>query len=119
MRIKDTIYDFLIKRGTDGATDEQIQTSLNIAPDSERPARISLVKDKWVVDSGLKRLVPNSNRRARVWIAIRGRNVSKFDTCSTCGGTGKLDFGIGITPCMECKPDEWKEFLDIDSENEV
>ena len=117
MRIKDEIYNFLVKRGTDGATDEQIQTSLKISPDSERPARVQLVKDKWVVDSGLKRSVPNSNRRAIVWVAIRGRDHSIIDSgsnkCQICGGSGFYVFEEETIPCFNCDPENYINWLGI------
>lgn len=118
MRIKDAIYDFLLKRGTEGATDEQIQNLLKIAPDSERPARIQLIKDGWVVDSGLKRSVPNSNRKARIWVAIRGRGVSNFDipVCSLCGGKEYVFVETDCVPCFSCQPEQYLAFLGIDTD---
>lgn len=114
MRIKDAIYEFLVKRGPDGATDEQIQNLLKIAPDSQRPARVQLVKDGWVIDSGIKRSIPNSNKKGKVWVAIKGRGVSKFDTCSMCGGSETVLYELDSVPCPGCQPEKYLEWLGID-----
>lgn len=127
MRIKDEIYNYLVKKGTDGATDEQIQNALKISPDSERPARVQLVKDKKVVDSGLKRQVPNSNRKARVWIAIRTSGLSIVDKefCIECNDLGFVivremvaydHYETTKIPCYLCKPDEYIKYIGIDLE---
>jgi len=60
-----------IKRGKSlyvGLTDEGITKATGIAPNSERPARVQLLKDGWVMDSGRRRQVA-SGRTAVVWAA--------------------------------------------------
>lgn len=82
MTIKEQIYEFISRRGPHGATDEEIQKGLHIAPDSERPARVQLVKENWVVDSGMKRGAPNAKKLNTIWFARPGKNVSIVDNPS-------------------------------------
>ena len=125
MRIKDEIYNYLLRKGSDGATDEQIQSALKISPDSERPARVQLVKDNRVVDSGKKRSVPHSNRKARIWVAIRqgGQSMIDKEVCPECNDYGYVitrELGLNDSvkaetkvPCCICRPDEYIKYLGI------
>ena len=63
------VFGFLIERGVDGATDEEIQHALGMACQTETPRRRELVKMHLVRDSERKRKT-SSGRRAKVWIAI-------------------------------------------------
>ena len=58
------VYDFINRVG--GATDEEIEQALNISGNTVRPTRGSLVKDGFIVDSGLERLTKAGNP-AIVW----------------------------------------------------
>lgn len=49
-----------------GATDEEIQTALDMSGNTVRPRRISLVADGFVIDSGLTRKTVGGND-AIVW----------------------------------------------------
>lgn len=60
------VWSFLMERGTSGATDEEIQTMLELNPSTERPRRIELVNVGLVRDSGRTRLT-QSRRKATVW----------------------------------------------------
>lgn len=62
------ILDFIERRGPYGATDEEIQASLGLSPNSERPRRVELVTGGWVVDSGARRLTESGNDSI-VWIS--------------------------------------------------
>lgn len=61
------VYEFL--RSNYGATDEEIEIALGMSGNTVRPTRISLMKDGWVVDSGLYRKTRGGND-AIVWRAI-------------------------------------------------
>lgn len=62
------ILSYLRGAGGVGATDEQIQEHLNLNPSTERPRRIELVQQGYVVDSG-RTARTRSGRRAVVWVA--------------------------------------------------
>ena len=70
--MKGRVYQYLIDRQERGATDQEMQSALNIPGDSLRPIRISLFKDGWIHDSGHTRQNPNGNE-CIVWV------VSSFD----------------------------------------
>lgn len=55
-----------IGRSFSGMTDEEIQTTLDMNPSTERPRRVELVEGGWVEDSGDKRLT-RSRRKSVVW----------------------------------------------------
>ncbi len=61
------VYRFIRERGDDGATDEEIQESLDMNPSTERPRRIELTDDLNVVrDSGRYRKT-RADKKAVVW----------------------------------------------------
>lgn len=64
--LRSRVWGFLVERGANGATDEEIQNMLDMAQNTERPRRIELVNGGLVRDSGRTRLT-QSNRRAVVW----------------------------------------------------
>ena len=59
IRIK--VYHFLIRRGLDGATDQEIAITLQISENTVRPTRKTLEIDGFVRDSGLTRKNRNGN----------------------------------------------------------
>lgn len=59
IRIK--VYHFLIRRGLDGATDQEISITLQISENTVRPTRKTLEIDGFVRDSGLTRKNRNGN----------------------------------------------------------
>ena len=59
IRIK--VYHFLIRRGLDGATDQEIASTLQISENTIRPTRKTLEIDGFVRDSGLTRKNRNGN----------------------------------------------------------
>jgi hypothetical protein len=70
------VYSHIILCGLYGATDEELQLTLNMAGNTERPRRIELVDGGHVIDSNYRRKT-KSGRDAVVWIAtrIRARKV--------------------------------------------
>ena len=51
------------------ATDEEIETALNMSGNTVRPTRGTLVKDGYVIDSGMRRLTRAGNE-AIVWRCV-------------------------------------------------
>ena len=49
------IYDYVQARGFDGATDQEIEIALHLSGNTERPTRITLVRDNYLVDTGRTR----------------------------------------------------------------
>lgn len=62
------VLDFIVARGSDGATDAEIQTALRMEGSTQRPRRVELVDAGLIRDSGCKRTTA-SLRRATVWVA--------------------------------------------------
>jgi hypothetical protein len=60
---------FISQRGSDGATDEEIQHALYMNPSTQRPRRVGLVDDGSVRDSGRTRKT-RSGRQAVVWVSV-------------------------------------------------
>lgn len=67
-KLRAEVYAFLLARGADGATDQEIQRELPMDENTERPRRVELVRAKLVAKSGRKRPAP-SGRPATVWVA--------------------------------------------------
>jgi transcription initiation factor IIE alpha subunit len=63
------VYEFLIRRGLDGATDQEIESNLNLDGNTVRPTRKTLEQDELIVDSGTTRSNHNGNQ-CIVWRAI-------------------------------------------------
>jgi|SaaInlLV_10m_DNA_2_1039722.scaffolds.fasta_scaffold09822_3 hypothetical protein len=63
------VLRFIEDAGNDGATDEEIQTALDMNPSTERPRRGELVTQGAVKDSGVRRPT-RSGRQAGVWVAV-------------------------------------------------
>jgi len=62
------VYEHLVGRGEDGATDEEMQGALAMGASTQRPRRIELVELGLVKDSGRTRRT-KSGRSAVVWVA--------------------------------------------------
>ena len=62
------VYRYIRDRKQLGATDEEIQFTLNMDPNTERPRRRELQIGKFIVDSGDRRLT-RSGRKAVVWVS--------------------------------------------------
>jgi hypothetical protein len=69
--LRRAVLQFIRQRGSDGATDEEIQLALNWNPSTQRPRRVELCNLGLVRDSGRTRLT-KAGRKAVVWIATGG-----------------------------------------------
>jgi len=49
------VYEHFVRQGLYGATDEEAQAQLNIDGNTMRPTRGSLVKDGYLIDTGITR----------------------------------------------------------------
>ena len=67
LRLK--IYELLIRAGSRGATDYEIESVLAISGNSVRPLRGSLEKQGFIIDSGTTRENRNGNL-CIVWVAV-------------------------------------------------
>lgn len=67
--LRGRVLAYLRARGSDGATDEEMQHALGMNPSTQRPRRIELVDAGYVTDSFSKRKT-QANRNAVVWVAI-------------------------------------------------
>ncbi len=65
------VYAAICKAAKFGRTDEELQVELRLAGNSQRPARVWLMRDGLVWDSKRRRLTV-SGRLATVWIAAEG-----------------------------------------------
>lgn len=61
------VFERLMRCWTTGATDEEIQETLNMNPSTERPRRGELEKSGLVINSGITRKT-RSGRDAIVWM---------------------------------------------------
>ena len=75
LALRRRVFDFIASRGSLGATDHEIQNSLAIAGDTERPRRDELQKANLVRDSGHRRAT-SSGRSAVVWVTT-GEMISQ------------------------------------------
>jgi hypothetical protein len=67
--IRLSVYEYLIRQGLRGATDQEMQSNLNLSGDTIRPTRMTLLKDGFIIDSGETRNNANGNPCV-VWRAI-------------------------------------------------
>lgn len=66
---KAKVLEYLKSQGDHGATDQEIEGATGIPGNSERPARLSLVKAHKVADSGRWRPT-RAGLPAIVWVAV-------------------------------------------------
>jgi len=64
---KAKIYQYILDKQEYGATDQEIQAHLKMSGDTLRPARLSLIKDELIYDSGKTRQNINGNE-CIVWV---------------------------------------------------
>jgi hypothetical protein len=67
--MREGMYLWLLARGSEGATDEEIQLGMPMAANTQRPRRTELVSSGRVVNSGWTRRT-RSGRLAVVWKAV-------------------------------------------------
>ena len=65
--LRQQVYDFLIARGREGATDEEMQQAIPMNPNTQRPRRRELEQALMILDSGRKRKT-ESGSNAVVWV---------------------------------------------------
>lgn len=63
------VYEYIVRQGMRGATDQEIQRSLKIDGNTVRPSRLTLYKDGLITDTGITRKNDNGND-CTVWRAI-------------------------------------------------
>jgi transcription initiation factor IIE alpha subunit len=68
--VEKRILDYLVSRGGQGATDQEIEEATGIPGNSERPARRSLEKEGLIKRTRRWRLT-RSRRKALVWEVVR------------------------------------------------
>ena len=67
--IRASVDEYIVRRGLDGATDNEMQKALHMSGDTQRPSRVKLLRDGLIIDSGTTRINSNGNP-ATVWRAI-------------------------------------------------
>jgi hypothetical protein len=65
--LRQQVFDFIMGRGIDGATDEEIQIALGMGGSTERPRRRELQLAGLIVESGEIRPTA-TGRAATVWV---------------------------------------------------
>jgi transcription initiation factor IIE alpha subunit len=55
------VYDYIVNRGLQGATDDEIQDALGIDGNTVRPTRGGLVEDGHIIDTGTTRKNKHGN----------------------------------------------------------
>lgn len=63
------VYEYILNQGLRGATDQEIEKTLQIEGNTVRPTRISLVKDGYILDTGTTRKNQHDND-CIVWRAV-------------------------------------------------
>jgi len=71
------VFQYIFDQQERGATDQEIQTALNMPGDTLRPARLSLLKDDLIYDSGKTRQNQNGND-CIVWVVSEIEQVGLF-----------------------------------------
>lgn len=55
------VYEYILNQGLRGATDQEMELTLNIDGNTIRPTRISLLKDGFILDTGTTRKNQHGN----------------------------------------------------------
>lgn len=63
------VLRFIVNRGSDGATDDEIQLGLGMNPSTERPRRVELYEARLIVKMKDQRRFTRSGKPAAVWLA--------------------------------------------------
>lgn len=69
--LRGEVFRYILGRGEQGATDEEIQEALEMAGNTERPRRRELEAEGRIFDCG-KRRHTKTGRKAAVWVAQPG-----------------------------------------------
>jgi len=76
-RLRQAVLAFVIGRGVDGATDQEIGAALGLDSNTARPRRWELAEAGLIVDSGIRRRT-SSGRKAVVWVAPEHLQQERF-----------------------------------------
>lgn len=68
-RLQSVVLEFIRSRGEHGATDQEVQIALDLAPQTQGPRRIELENKGFVRRTDRARKT-TSGRRARVYVAV-------------------------------------------------
>ena len=71
------VYQLIYDKQENGATDQEMQATLNLPGDTLRPTRLSLLKSGLIYDSGKTRLNENGNECV-VWVISDIEQVGLF-----------------------------------------
>jgi hypothetical protein len=71
------VYQHIVDKQEYGATDQELQTVLNMPGDTLRPTRLSLLKDGLIYDSGKTRQNHNGNE-CIVWVSSTVEQIGFF-----------------------------------------
>ena len=74
---KARVYQFLIDRMEQGATDQEMQFGLKMSGDTLRPTRGKLLKEGFIYDSGKTRKNENGND-CIVWVVSTIEQIGLF-----------------------------------------
>ena len=55
------VYEYILRQGFQGATDQEIEKALHIDGNTVRPTRLTLLKDGFIIDTGLTRKNSHGN----------------------------------------------------------
>lgn len=69
--IRRQVWEFILRQGMRGATDNEMQTTLHMAGDTQRPTRTTLQRDGLIIDTGETR----KNARGHDCIVYRSTDV--------------------------------------------
>lgn len=67
--LKRKVYEYILSQGMRGATDQEIEKTLQIEGNTVRPSRVGLIKDGYIIDSGTTRK-NHHNNDCIVWRAV-------------------------------------------------
>jgi predicted transcriptional regulator len=71
------VYQYILDKQEYGATDQELQQVLNLSGDTLRPARLSLLKENLIYDSGKTRQNANGNE-CIVWVVSKIEQIGLF-----------------------------------------
>lgn len=67
--LKRKVYEYILTQGMRGVTDYEIEKTLQIEGNTVRPTRIGLLKDGYIIDTGITRK-NHHNNDCIVWRAV-------------------------------------------------
>ena len=94
------VLECLQRAGDAGLTDEEIQATLNLSGNSERPRRASLVALGLVRDSGVMRKT-NANHAAVVWVVVTPDECPPVAATSDWPTDGKTNLNKQAEPVLD------------------